>query len=77
MLNIDKEWLENFRFHMTRLFGINAVEEIFDNELIVRYLDTPPEMAARKIGEDYDFTLVDVWTSDEMLRRYYCKTSGR
>lgn len=73
MTGIDKNWLESFRFQMIRLFGVDSIEEVFESDLLVKYSDLSPALAARQIGSDHNLCLVDIWTSDEILRLHRSK----
>ena len=69
-MKINNEWLDEFRYHSTRFFGVYDIES-FDEEIIKNYVNLPPAEAARQFGEDYELLFIDAWTSKELVQLHY------
>lgn len=68
MLQIDRDWLQDFDEAMLGLYAIDHAEAGMDGKELEWYCDLPAREAALAYGEDFDLCRVDTFWPPPGLR---------
>lgn len=69
MLQIDRDWLQDFDEAMLRLYAIDHTDAGRDGKELAWYCDLPAGEAALAYGEDFDLCRVDTFWPPSGLRK--------